>query len=198
MRSAADPEFTAAILAGGEGRRVGGSDKGLLILHGKPLIERVAGALRPQVGAILICANRHADEYARFGSVIADAVSGFHGPLAGIASALAQSPSTWLLTVPVDAPDPPRDLAQRLHAAAIAARADAAVAHDGAYRQPLFALYRRHLAPRAAAALADDLPVYRWQDMIGAVEVDFSAQAPSFANLNTLDEIRDWERNHAS
>jgi len=40
--------------------------------------------------------------------------------------------------------------------------------------------------------------VYRWQDMIGAVEVDFSAQAPSFANLNTLDEIRDWERNHAS
>ena len=73
MRSAADPQFAAAILAGGEGRRVGGRDKGLLILHGKPLIERVADALRAQVGAILICANRHAGEYARFGSVIADA-----------------------------------------------------------------------------------------------------------------------------
>ncbi len=198
MRSGADPEFAAAILAGGEGRRVGGSDKGLLMLHGKPLIERVADALRVQVGAILICANRHADEYARFGQVISDAMPGFHGPLAGIASALAATPSAWLLTVPVDAPDPPRELAQRLHAAAIAADAKAAVAHDGAHRQPLFALYRRDLAPSAAAALADDLPVYRWQDTIGAVEVDFSAQAPAFANLNTLDDIRDWERNHAS
>lgn len=197
MPSAADPEIAAAILAGGEGRRVGGSDKGWLLVRGRPLIEHVAAALRPQVRAILVCANRHRDDYARFGDVIADTAPGFRGPLAGIASALARSPAPWLLTVPVDAPAPPHDLARRLHEAAVAAAADAAVAHDGAYRQPLFALYRRRLAERAAAALAQDLPVHRWQDTMGAVEVDFSAQAPAFANLNTLEEIREWEKNHA-
>ncbi|HEX7917560.1 molybdenum cofactor guanylyltransferase MobA [Rudaea sp.] len=189
--------FAAAILAGGEGRRVGGSDKGLLPLAGKSLIERVVDELQSQVGSILICANRHADEYARFGKVLADAGQGFHGPLAGIANALANNSADWLLTVPVDAPSPPRDLAARLYGAATAARADAAVAHDGERRQPLFALYRRGLAQTAAQALADDLPVYRWQDAIGAVEVDFSDQAQCFANLNTLAEFREWETRHA-
>jgi molybdenum cofactor guanylyltransferase len=189
--------LAAAILAGGEGRRVGGSDKGLLALAGKSLIERVVGVLKPQVGSILICANRHADEYARFGKVLADAGQGFHGPLAGIANALANNSADWLLTVPVDAPTPPRDLAARLHAAATAARADAAVAHDGVRRQPLFALYRRGLAQAAARALEDNSPVFRWQDAIGAAEVDFSDQAQCFANLNTLEEFREWERQHA-
>ena len=190
--------LAAAILAGGEGRRVGGSDKGLLPLAGRPLIERVVGVLKPQVGSILICANRHAGEYARFGRVLADARPGFHGPLAGIANALVHSAADWLLTVPVDAPSPPCDLAARLHAAAMAARADAAVAHDGERRQPLFALYRNGVAQAAAHALEGDLPVYRWQDGIGAVEVDFSGRAQCFANLNTLEEFRDWETRHAS
>lgn len=189
--------IAAAILAGGEGRRVGGGDKGLLSLAGKPLIEHVAGKLRPQVDSILICANRHAEEYSGYGRVLADPGQGFRGPLAGIANALVHSPAAWLVTVPVDAPDPPRDLAARLHAAAMAAHADAAVAHDGARRQPLFALYRSGLAQAAAHALEGDLPVHRWQDGIGTVEVDFSDQAQRFANLNTLDEFREWETRHA-
>jgi len=193
----ATTSVTAAILAGGEGRRVGGNDKGLLPLAGKPLIERVVGELQSQVASVLICANRHADEYARFGRVLADAGQGFRGPLAGIANALAHNTAVWLLTVPVDAPSPPGDLVSRLYAAAIAARVDAAVAHDGVRRQPLFALYRGDLTQTAAQALADDLPVYRWQDAIGAVEVDFSDQAQCFANLNTLDEFREWETWHA-
>ncbi|MBS0583112.1 MAG: molybdenum cofactor guanylyltransferase [Proteobacteria bacterium] len=187
----------AAILAGGEGRRVGGDDKGLLMLCGKPMVEHVAAALRGQVDAVLVCANRNAGEYAKFGEVIADTASGFHGPLAGIATALAHFPGPWLLTVPVDAPAPPHDLAARLRAAATAAGADAAVAHDGMRRQPLFALYRGSLAQAAARALADDLPVWQWQDRIGAVEVDFCDQAQSFVNLNTLEEFREWERQHA-
>jgi len=195
--SHARPDIAVAILAGGEGRRVGGGDKGLLPLAGKSLIERVVGVLKPQVGSILICANRHADEYARFGKVLADAGQGFHGPLAGIANALAHNAADWLLTVPVDAPSPPRDLAGRLHAAVTAERADAAVAHDGVRRQPLFALYRSGLAQAAAQALEDDLPVYRWQDGIGTLEVDFSDQAQCFANLNTLEEFREWETRHA-
>lgn len=190
-------EVTAAILAGGEGRRIGGGDKGLLVVCGKPLVEHVAAVLRPQTSAILVCANRHAGEYVRFGRVVADGGPGFHGPLAGIASALAHCASPWLLTVPVDAPAPPLDLARRLRVAAESASADAAVAHDGSRRQPLFALYRGHLAPSAAAALAGDLPVFRWQDGIGVVEVDFRDRAPCFANLNTLEDIREWERRHA-
>jgi len=194
MRRNAD--ITAAILAGGEGRRVGGADKGLLLLAGKPLIEHVAMALREQTGTILICANRHPDRYAHFAEVISDTMPGFRGPLAGIVSAFAHCRTDWLLTVPVDAPSPPADLVPRLLAAANAVGADAAVVHDGGRRQPLFALYRQHLASSAAAALQADAPVHRWQDEIGAVETDFFDLARSFANLNTLEEFRDWEKLH--
>jgi molybdopterin-guanine dinucleotide biosynthesis protein A len=196
MRRNAD--ITAAILAGGEGRRVGGDDKGLLVLAEKPLIEHVVAALHEQAGSFLICANRHPDRYARFGTVIRDATPEFRGPLAGISAALAHCRSVWMLTVPVDAPSPPCDLAQRLYAAASTAGAEASVAHDGVRRQPLFALYRSPLARSAAAALEEDAPVHRWQDQIAAVEADFSDCAQAFANLNTLEEFRNWERLHAS
>jgi molybdopterin-guanine dinucleotide biosynthesis protein A len=183
--------ITTAILAGGEGRRVGAQDKGLLPLAGRPLIAHVVDALRGQAGFIIICANRNADRYAQFAPVIADAQGGFHGPLAGIAVALAQCRTPWLLTVPVDAPEPPRDLATRLFMAAQSA--DAAVAHDGECRQPLFALYRCNLANAASAALARDLPVWRWQEEVGTRIVDFSDCPQAFANLNTLDEFHAWE-----
>ena len=110
---------------------------------------------------------------------------------------LSHSSTPWVLTVPVDAPNPAQDLAERLHAAATATDAAAAVAHDGVRRQPLFALYRVDLAHVAAEALKADRPVWRWQDEIGAVETDFSDRAQSFANLNTLEEFREWERHHA-
>src|SRR5215468_4061553 len=95
-------EITAAVLAGGEGRRVGGRDKGLLPLAGRPLIAHVVAALREQAGQIIICANRNASEYSGFGIVVGDMEPGFRGPLSGIASALAHCKTHWLLTVPVD------------------------------------------------------------------------------------------------
>jgi molybdopterin-guanine dinucleotide biosynthesis protein A len=195
--SASVDEITAAILAGGEGRRVDGCDKGLLALAGRPLVAQVAEALRAHVATILICANRHAADYALFGRVVPDATSGFRGPLAGIAAALAQCATPWLLTVPVDGPNVPRELAHRLHRAADAAGADVAVAHDGVRREPLFALYRNSLAVSAAQALQQNLAVYRWQDTLGAVEVDFADVPHAFINLNTLDEFQRWEQQHA-
>jgi molybdenum cofactor guanylyltransferase len=186
-------DVTAAILAGGEGARVGGQDKGLLTLAGEPLIARVSRSMRTQAGTLLICANRHAESYAAFGSVVADAIAGYPGPLAGIGAALTVCTTRWLLTVPVDCPDPPAELAARLHAAAVAAGTSLAVAHDGERGQPLFAIYRPDLAESCSDALVRNLPVWRWQRDNEAVFVDFSDCAARFVNLNTLDEFHAWE-----
>lgn len=189
-------DITAAILAGGEGARVGGRDKGLLPLAGEPLIARVSRTLRSQADTLLICANRHHDDYAAFGRVVSDATDGYRGPLAGIAAALAACTTQWLLTVPVDCPQPPADLARRLHAGAVAAGTALAVARDGARAQPLFALYSRSLADSARAALTGDAAVWRWQRECDAATVDFPGRGQEFTNLNTLEEFRRWEELH--
>jgi molybdenum cofactor guanylyltransferase len=186
--------ITAAILAGGEGRRVGGQDKGLLQLNGRPLVAHAIAALRGQAGAIVICANRNTDRYAEFAPVIADGEDGFRGPLAGIAAALRACKSEWLLTVPVDCPHPPRDLAVRLHDAVLAEDRDVAAVYDGARVQPLFALYRRTLAVNAETALKNDLPVIRWQQGLHRTLADFSTRPQEFGNLNTPEDFRQWER----
>jgi len=181
--------YTVAVLAGGAATRLDGRDKGLMPLDGRPLIDWVlaAAGLRRAADAaappLLIVANRHLDAYALHGPTIHDALPGHHGPLAGIAAALAACRTGWLLSVPVDCPLPPPDLAARL----LAGPADAAirVAHDGERRQPLFALYARALAASAAAAAAKETGVYAWQDAVGAVEVDFADRRVHFENLNT-------------
>ena len=167
--------ITAVILAGGAGTRVGGRDKGLLEWHGRPLVGHALQAGASQAERFIISANRHLDIYERYGHpVVRDSGEGFGGPLAGIAAALACARTPWLLTLPVDGPVFPCDLAARLLNAASAANAVVAVAHDGARRQPLFALYATSLAPQAEASLAEtDGAVWRFQDRHGAVEVVF-------------------------
>lgn len=189
-------DVSAAILAGGQGARVGRRDKGLLPLAGEPLVARVAGRLRKQASELLICANRNEDQYAVHGKVVRDAVGGFHGPLAGIAAALAACRSRWLLTVPVDSPCPPLDLSRRLHEAAVSTSAVAAVVQTGTRREPLFAIYDAAVRSSVLDALQRNLAVWRWQDELGVVEVDFSGRAADFLNLNTMDEFRLWERDH--
>jgi molybdopterin-guanine dinucleotide biosynthesis protein A len=135
--------------------------------------------------ALLIVANRHADLYSRHATTIGDRVPGFPGPLAGVASALAACGTPWLLTVPVDCPEPPHDLASRLFAEAATHGVAAVVAHDGDRRQPLFAMYRRELAASAAAAVSAGQGVWSWQDAIEARELDFSDRRRQFLNLNT-------------
>ena len=178
--------LTVAILAGGAATRLGGRDKGLETLLDAPLIARVARVWASY--DLLIVANRNLDEYARYARTISDAVAGFAGPLAGVAAALAACATERLVTVPVDCPDPPRDLIARL-AVAIETGAAACVAHDGERRQPLFALYRRELAERANAAAKAGQGVWQWQDTIPAREVDFSDRRHEFHNLNTPDDF---------
>jgi molybdopterin-guanine dinucleotide biosynthesis protein A len=190
--SAAD--VSAAILTGGEGTRVEGRDKGLMLLGGRPLVDWVCERLRGQAGRILICANRNAAAYAAYGTVVPDKTSGFRGPLAGIASALEVCHTPWLMTVPVDNPHPPAVLCQRLRSAAVAAGAPAAVLHDGEHREPLFAIYRREATVSAREALERDSPVWRWQDELGAVDVDFADCAAELVNLNTAEDFRRMEQ----
>ncbi|MCA0176687.1 MAG: molybdenum cofactor guanylyltransferase [Proteobacteria bacterium] len=185
------PTFTGLLLAGGAGSRMGGADKGLVRLHGQPLAAHVLARLAPQVGPLLISANRHAAAYAALAPaarVLADATPG-QGPLGGWLAALGACTTPWLATVPCDAPALPLDLVARLHAAALAQGADAAVATTGEGWQPTFALLRPQLAPSLAAYLASDRRAIRhWlaRQRLAVVPFDDSA---AFANLNTPDDL---------
>lgn len=187
--------ITAAILAGGAAQRLGGHDKGLQLLFGKPLIAWVCERVSTQVQTIVICANRHIDIYAAYAPAVRDANADFRGPLAGIVSAYQTLKNDWLLTLPVDCPTPPLDLAQRLYQACKDSNSAAAFVHDGQRRQPLFALYRRDLNLSAQTALAQDIGVWQWQDSINAIAVDFSDRTDDFVNLNTLQDFLDFEAN---
>ena len=195
------------VLAGGAGSRVGGADKGLLPLQGRPLIAHVLDALRLQCDALLIVANRNLGEYSRHAETIRDEDDRHAGPLAGIIAALVHSnagvaspdPSEWMLTVPVDCPKPPRDLRERLQAGLMkSGDAACAFAHDGDGAQPLFALYRlsqrEPLLASARAALRSHASVVRWQGEIASRRVDFSDRRAAFHNLNSPQDFRDYER----
>lgn len=198
------------ILSGGAGERVGGADKGLLTLHGTPVVARVAAALRPQCGKIVIVANRNQAEYQRVAPVIGDETPGHAGPLAGITAALALAVASppdssaeyhWMLTVPVDCPDFPDDLFQRLHAVLDADPALPCVyARDEHKVQPLFALYAlRHgkaLLETARAATLLHVSVLRWHLELKAQPVDFCDQTDAFHNLNALKDFRNYESSH--
>lgn len=183
--------ITAVILAGGQGRRMGGIDKGLVELAGKPLVGWILEAVRPQVGAVLINANRSAERYARFGHpLIQDDLDGYPGPLAGMASGLAACETPWALFVPCDGPRVPATLAERLHRAATQADAPIAAAHDGERLQPVYALVRRDLLADLRAQMASgERRIARWFAGHGAATVDFADVADCFVNVNTPDEL---------
>lgn len=182
--------ITGLVLAGGMGRRMGGEDKGLVELAGRPMVEHVLDALRPQVGSVLVNANRNLDRYRAYGHpVVADTLEGYMGPLAGVLSALRHVATEFLLTVPCDAPLVARDLASRLHHACVAADADLAVATDGQRQQPVFLLLRAGVAPALAAYLAGGgRKIDTWFGQMRVAEADFSDEPDTFVNVNDPDE----------
>ena len=144
--------ITGVVLAGGRGRRMGGVDKGLMPLAGRPAVAHVLDRLAPQVDRLLINANRNRAAYAAYGHpVIADRTGDFAGPLAGMAAALAVAETELVLTVPCDTPWLPADLAARLHAARARDAAAIATVADGATTHPVFALLPRGLGPSLEA-----------------------------------------------
>ena len=132
--------ISAGILAGGEGRRLGGVDKGWVEVDGRPLIEHTIARLKSQCGRILISANRSLARYRALGyGVYADDEDDYRGPLAGIASILRAASTPYVLIVPVDTPYLPCDLAARLAAAMQPSTQLASVIADDR-PQPLHAL----------------------------------------------------------
>src|SRR5438270_2629092 len=137
-------EVTGLVLAGGQGSRMGGVDKGLQPFRGKPMVAHVLERLAPQVGTILVNANRNADAYSAFGHrVIADEIEGFAGPLAGFERGLAHATTPLVVTVPCDSPFLPLDLVARLRRALDAGEAQLAVAKTSDQAHPVFSLMRR-------------------------------------------------------
>jgi molybdopterin-guanine dinucleotide biosynthesis protein A len=186
-------QVATAILAGGAARRLGGVDNGPLVLEGRPLVDWVGqnvGDRRSKEP--LIVANRNVGRYARYDRVVVDAEPGFRGPLAGIAAALDVTESAWRYTLPLDCPPPPASLLDGLWRRADQNRCVALVAHDGIWRQPLFARCRSILSDSTARAVRADLGASVWQDSIAAVEVDFPGSAERWVNLNTGSEFEEF------
>jgi molybdopterin-guanine dinucleotide biosynthesis protein A len=188
--------ITGVVLAGGLGSRMGGIDKGLVTLAGQPMIAHVIAALRPQVGELLINANRNRVEYAALGCrVVPDDLAGYPGPLAGFLSALRATETPYVLVVPCDAPLLPADLGARLHAALVNDRAEIAAAHDGDRLHPVFALLTRGVEKSLADYLdAGERKAETWIKGQCLASVDFSDRPEAFANVNRPEDRAALER----
>ena len=195
-------DITGVVLAGGRARRMGGKDKGLIDLAGSSMAARVMEALRPQVGALMVNANRNQEAYARLGEpVIADVVGDYSGPLAGMASAMQHAGTTYVVTAPCDSPLIPADLVQRLYQAMGRARAEICVAHDGKRMQPVFALLHCTLLDSILAFLAQGgRKIDQWYALHNTTLADFSDSPETFLNVNTPEDRKALEeklRKHA-
>lgn len=177
------------ILAGGQASRMGGNDKGLILLNGKPLIQHVIDRLAPQTSQILINANRHQSQYAQYGQVFGDEFKQYPGPLGGIHAGLVHAPTDWVGFVPCDSPLINTDLVARFCSEATA-ETDILVAHDGDYQQPVFTLYHKRVLSKLTAFLErGDRKIILLYKECHTRYVDFSDSPQCFVNLNTPEEL---------
>jgi molybdenum cofactor guanylyltransferase len=188
MNTCAD--VTAVILAGGRGSRMGGRDKGLVELNGRPLIEHVISAIAGQVDALVINANRNLARYGAFGyPVITDSMLDFQGPLAGFLAAMSSVDSEDIVTLPCDGPLVCDDYVARLLRARERDQAEIAVAHDGRRMQPVYALIPVHLRDSLQRYLdAGDRKIDLWYGQHRLALADFSDLPSTFVNVNTPEE----------
>lgn len=188
-------DIAGVVLAGGRARRMDGRDKGLLPLAGRPMAAHAVARLRPQVGEVLINANRNLADYRSLGCrVISDGIGEYFGPLAGMLSALDSIDRPYLLAVPCDSPLLAADCARRLYAALERDRADLAVAYGDGRLQPVFALLRRELRDSLRGFLeAGGRKIDRWFGDQRMATADFADHPEMFRNVNTPQELAQME-----
>ncbi|ACS87724.1 molybdenum cofactor guanylyltransferase MobA [Musicola paradisiaca] len=184
--------ITGIILAGGKSSRMGGNDKGLIELKGKPIYQYVLERLRPQVDEILINANRHLERYQQSGyPVIGDINRDFAGPLAGIFTGLKSVHSDWAVFAPCDVPALPNNLVAKLRLSV--GKSPAAYATDGKRPHPtLLLIHTSQIKPLEIYLQNGDRKLMLFLNNIGAVPVDFSDQPQAFRNLNTPEDLQSW------
>jgi molybdenum cofactor guanylyltransferase len=193
-------EITGLVLAGGRGSRMGGADKGLQNHRGIPLALHALLRLQPQVGHLLINANRNLGAYEAMGAPVwPDPIEGFGGPLVGFLAGLEHCETPWLVTVPCDSPDFPADLVERLAAAADEQQADIAYATtleaDGREQShPVFCLLRNSLLESVLVFLhGGQAKIDAWFAQHPAVAVRFP-DPQAFFNANTAEELARLQR----
>jgi len=191
--------IVGVLLAGGQSRRMGGGDKSLNDLAGRPLLSHVVKRALPQVDTLILNAN---GDPARFGEyslpVVADTVAGFVGPLAGVLTgqewARDNAPDAkWVVTMATDTPFFPADLVTRFKAAIKENSADMVMATSGGNRHPVFGMWPVELADDLRQALTIDgvRKVLHWTDRFNLVQVDFSAHPyDPFFNVNRPQDLQ--------
>lgn len=202
-----DTATVAVILAGGQGRRFGPVDKGFASLGGQPLIARVIARIAPQVTRVVVNGNGDLSRFQALGlSVVADEprATPATGPLVGLMSAFAAlgragDGTSAVLSVPVDTPFLPPDLAARL-AAALPAPAAAAVAFAATASRdhPIIALWPAAVREHVGAVFGQqpDISLHRLMERLAGVRVVFGGEAPvdPFFNINTAADLATAER----
>ena len=180
-------DITAVILAGGQGRRMGGQDKGLIEFNGKALVEILIAELERQSLGIVINANRNLDRYRDYGfPVINDQLQDYQGPLAGFASAMDSVDTEFILTLPCDGPQLAADYGARFIASQQQSDASICVAFDGERLQPVHALIKVELRASLGQFLdSGDRKIDRWYAMHDYMRTDFSDCSEMFRNINT-------------
>ncbi|MEX2475313.1 molybdenum cofactor guanylyltransferase MobA [Marinobacter sp.] len=189
----------AVILAGGQANRMGGGDKGRLMLGDQSLIHRVIERISPQVDSIVLNANGDLSRFDDLGlPVVADSVAGFPGPLAGVLAGMdwaAEQGHEWLISVAADTPSFPLDLAARLAEGdtpvVLAATPDP---ERGRLPQPTFGRWQVALRDDLRAALNDGVrKIRQWTQAKGESLVVFGPD--DFFNINTPEDLA-WAEQH--
>jgi molybdopterin-guanine dinucleotide biosynthesis protein A len=188
-------EITGVILAGGRARRMGGIDKGLILINGKPMVEHVIAALRAEIDSLLINANRNLEQYAAFGyPVVPDIMDGYLGPLAGMASGMRACATRYIVTAPCDSPLVANNLVRRLYETLAREGADISVAHDGERAHPVFAMMRCDLLPNLLDYLnAGERKIDRWYTQHRLAVAYFRDEPEAFLNVNSPQERAELE-----
>ena len=177
--------ITTVILSGGRSSRMQGEDKGLILLNDKPLISYVVDVVDDRAGRLLISANRNIDAYQQYGEVIRDELTDFQGPLAGIAKAMAEADTPYLLILPCDSPLVNEILVDRLIQCMADKDMDICVADDGSHIHPTFAIMKTSLKDNLLAFLdSGERKLGLWIEQNNFQKVDFSDQPKVFINLN--------------
>lgn len=186
MQSIMKNNITAVILAGGQGRRMGGQDKGLIEFEGRPIIEILIEQLRHQDVGIVINANRNQSIYQQYGfPVISDELADFQGPLAGFAAAMAVVKTDYILTLPCDGPLLADDFVELFIKNHSSQQKAVSVADDGERLQPVYALIKVDLLEDLKTFLqSGDRKIDRWYARHDYSRVDFSSRKNMFGNIN--------------